>query len=92
MVETNTSNFALGAILSQIGSDDKPHLVSYFFHKFSVAKLNYEIYIKELLTIVAIFKEWRHFLERAQHSIIVYIDHKNLEYFMDAHILNRCHT
>lgn len=35
------------------------------------------------------FQELRHLLEGAAHRVIVYTDHKNLEYFMSAHVLNR---
>ena len=34
------------------------------------------------------FQEWRHFLEGATHPVIVYTDHKNLDYFMSARVLN----
>jgi hypothetical protein len=33
-------------------------------------------------------KEWRHWLERAEHPFIVWTDHKNLEYFCTAKRLN----
>jgi hypothetical protein len=36
------------------------------------------------------FKEWCHLLERVQHEITMYFDHKNLQYFMTACVLNRC--
>jgi len=36
------------------------------------------------------FEEWCHLLERVQHEFIVYFDHKNLQYFMTVHVLNRC--
>ena len=35
-----------------------------------------------------ILKEWRHFLKRARHSVEIWTDHKNLEYFMMAKKLN----
>jgi hypothetical protein len=35
------------------------------------------------------FQEWRHLLEGASHQVRVYTDHKNLEYFMTARVLNR---
>jgi hypothetical protein len=34
------------------------------------------------------FEEWRHLLEKAQHEIIVYFDHKNLQYFITTPLLN----
>ena len=42
-----------------------------------------------LLAIVASFEIWQHFLDGAQQQIAVYMDHKNLEYFMSAKFLNR---
>jgi hypothetical protein len=56
IIEADASDFALGCpILSQVGSDDKLHPVSYYSRKFSAPKINYEIYDKELLAIVAAF-------------------------------------
>src|SRR5271154_1896941 len=45
------------------------------------AELNYDIYDKELLAIVEAFKQWRAYLEGASHTIQVYSDHNNLQYF-----------
>jgi len=88
-LETDASDFALGAILSQPDKDKCLHPIAFHSQKFSVAKINYEIHDKELLAIVDSFQEWRFFLEGAQHPIMVYTDHKNLEYFMSAKVLNR---
>lgn len=88
-LETDASDFALGAVLSQMGVDEKLHPIAFYSRKFSAAEINYEIHDKELLAIVDSFQEWRHFLEGAAHPVTVYTDHKNLEYFMSARILNR---
>jgi hypothetical protein len=88
-LETDASDFALGAVLSQMDEDKKLHPVAFYSRKFSAAEINYEIHDKELLAIVDSFQEWRHFLEGAAHPVTVYTDHKNLEYFMSARILNR---
>ena len=88
-LETDASDFALGAVLSQIGADGKLHPVAFYSRKFSAAEINYEIHDKELLAIVDSFQEWRHFFEGAAHPVTVYTDHKNLEYFMTSRVLNR---
>ena len=88
-LKTNASGFVLGAVLSQMGVDEKFHPIAFYLKKFSAAKINYEIYNKELFAIVDSFQEWRHFLEGATHLVTVYTDHKNLEYFMSARVLNR---
>jgi len=51
---------------------------------------NYEIHDKEMLTIIHALEEWRHFLEGARHPVEIWMDHKNLEYFMMAKKLNCC--
>ena len=51
---------------------------------------NYEIHDKEMLAIIRVLEEWRHFLEGATHPVEIWTDHKNLEYFMTAKKLNRC--
>ena len=51
---------------------------------------NYEIHDKEMLAIIRVLDEWRHFLEGAPRKFEIWTDHKNLEYFMTAKKLNRC--
>jgi transposase InsO family protein len=53
------------------------------------AEINYEIHDKEMLAIVSAFKEWRRYLEGAEHMVTVFTDHKNLEYFTTSKVLNR---
>jgi hypothetical protein len=88
-METDASDFALGAVLSQEGDGRWFHPVVFYSRKFYAAEINFKIHDKELLTIVDSFREWRHLLEGASHPITIYTDHKNLEYFMTARVLNR---
>ena len=53
------------------------------------AERNYEIYDKELLTIIKAFELWRPELEKTEEPVQVITDHKNLEYFMSSKFLNR---
>jgi len=84
----DTSNFALGVLLLQPGEDNLFHPIGFHSHKFSPTNINYEIHDKELLAIVDAFEEWRHLFEGAQHEIIVYSNHKNLQYFITVRVLN----
>ena len=59
-VEADASDFALGLVLSQYGEDGRLHPIVYHSHKFSDAKIDYEIHDKELLAIINAFEEWRH--------------------------------
>jgi len=51
-------------------------------------ELNYNIYNKELLGIVAVFKEWRVFLQGIIELFVVKIDYKNLIGFLTIKELN----
>jgi hypothetical protein len=53
------------------------------------AEQNYDIYDKELLSVVLAFQDWRVYLEGSPHQIRVISDHKNLEYFLTSKQLNR---
>jgi len=88
VVETNASDFAIGAVLSQ-GLDGQLHLIACYSRKMDKAEINYDIHDNKLLTIVAALKEWRCYLAGAHHQIQIYTDHKNLEYFTTTKIFNR---
>ena len=88
-METDAFDFAFGVVLLQLGDGEKLHPVAFHSRKFSAAEINYKIYDKELLAIMDSFQEWRHLLEGAIHQVILYTDHKNLEYFMSTRVLNQ---
>jgi len=56
-VETDASDYALGAVLSQLCNDGKWRLVFYYSRKFSRVELNYNVHDKELLRVVDAFKQ-----------------------------------
>jgi len=64
--------------------------VAFYSKSLSLVEWNYEIHNKEILAIIHTLEEWRHFLEGAWHPIEIWMDHKNLEYFMTAKKLNYC--
>ena len=88
-VEADTSNYATGGVLSMKYSDDLWRPVAFISKSLSDTERNYEIHDKEMLAIVRCLKTWRHFLERTVVKFEIWIDHKNLEYFMKVQKLNR---
>jgi len=88
IVKKDTSDFALGAILSQRDPENCLHTVAFHWRKFSRAEINYEIHDKELLAIVDSFKHWRRYCEGAIHQVQVLSDHQNLEYFTATKVAN----
>jgi hypothetical protein len=70
ILECNCPDFALGAVLSQVCEKDQElHPVAYLSRSLIKSEQNYEIFDKELLAIVASFKEWRHYLEGNPHRL-----------------------
>ncbi|KAM0723342.1 hypothetical protein Q7P37_000327 [Cladosporium fusiforme] len=77
-VETDASDYAIGACLSQPNKKRKLRPVAYLSRKMTPAELNYEIHNKELLAIVEAFRHWRIYLEGHPEEITVITDYKNL--------------
>ena len=87
VIETDASDFALEAILSQyLGK--RLHPVDFHSRKLNDAERNYEIHDKELLAILDAFKEWKHYLLGANELVTVYTDHQNLQYFLTTKVWN----
>jgi hypothetical protein len=56
VIESDASSFAIGAVLSQvIGGLLYP--IAYHSRKMDKVEINYEIHVKEMLTIVSVFLE-----------------------------------
>ena len=88
-IETDASDLCKAGILSQYEPDRRLHPLSYYNKRFLPAELNYDVHDKEMVVIVNCFQEWRHFLIGAPEEIVVFTDHKNLEYFNNTKLLNR---
>ena len=90
IVETDASDYALGAILSTITpSNNQVHPVAFHSHTFTSMELNYDVHDKELPAIFEAFKCWRYYLEGSPTPVDVITDHKNLEYFSTTKLLTR---
>ena len=88
IVETDASDYALGAILSIHTSDDEIHPVAFHSRTFTAPELNYDTHDKKLLAIFDAFKVWHHYLKGSATPIDVIMDHKNLEYFFTTKVLS----
>ena len=88
IVETDVSNFVISVILSQPDNDGVHHPIAYYSHTFTIPKINYLIYDKELAAIISAFEEWRPYLVGPQHCSGRNRP-QNLLYFSSTRILNR---
>ncbi|KAK3522991.1 hypothetical protein QTP86_010489 [Hemibagrus guttatus] len=89
VVEVDASSSGLRAVLFQRhGEPGKLHPCAFYSRKLMAAEANYDVGNRELLSIKAALKEWRHWLEGAHHPFQVLTDHRNLEYLRGAKHLN----
>ena len=78
MVETDTSDYALAAIISSRTSNGKIHPIAFHSHSFNSAELNYNTHSKELLTIFEAFKHWQQYLKGSRTLIDIITNHNIL--------------
>ena len=91
IIETDASDYALGAILSIQTDSSEIHPVAFHSHTFSALELNYDTHDKDLLAIFEAFHVWQHYyLKGSSTPINMVMDHKNLEYFSTTKVLT-CH-
>ena len=88
-METDTSNYVYGAVLSQKSEDQQFHPVAFYSKSMNPAKCNYGILDKEALPIIKGLQYWHHWLERTKEPVRIITDHRNLEYFKALCFLNR---
>jgi hypothetical protein len=78
LLETDASDLAIAGILSQKFKDGKIHPVKFVSRKLNLAKLNYDVYDKEMLAVVFPLGKNRHYLQGAEHKTTIFSDHQNL--------------
>ena len=88
-LEVDASQFTIGTILFQQTPDGLPHPISYYSHALSAAERGYDVYNRELLTVILGLKRWQHLLLGAKHPVKIYMDHKNLQYYRSPCDINR---
>ena len=86
-METDASGFALGAVIMQ-EYEDGIHPITFHSRSLLPAEKNYDAHNKELAEVVFGFKYGHPYFLGAQHPIIVWTDHKNLQYFREPHKIN----
>jgi hypothetical protein len=82
ILKTNFSNYVNDDVLSQYDDEEILHSVIFYNKNMIFAKCNYEIYNKELLTIICCLKHWCFKLKCMNILIKIFINHSNLKYFM----------
>ena len=88
-VKADMSDFATEEVLSIKYKDKKWKTVAYILKLLNKAKRNYEIHNKGILAIIQYLETQKYFLERAKGQFEIWINHKNLKYFIKAQKSNQ---
>jgi len=72
MIETDTSDFAIGAILSKKFKDGKKNPVSFLSRKMTDAEFNYDVFDKEMLAIVYALEKLCQFLQGSELKTTIF--------------------
>jgi hypothetical protein len=69
-IEADSSDYATGSVLLQQSSDDpKWHPITFYSKLLNAVEQNYEIHDKEMLAVMRLLEEWRHFLKGTKQKV-----------------------
>ena len=78
-IETDASEWAVGAALYQMGIDKVLHPVAFSGRKLQGAELNYPVHEKEGLAIKEALRAWDNYVENGQ-VVTILTDYQSLRY------------
>jgi len=88
-VKVDTSDYVTRGVLLLKCKNNKWRLVAFISKLLNATEQNYEIYDKEMLAVIRCLEIWRHYLEEEKLEFEMWMDHKNLQYFITSQKLNQ---
>ena len=88
-IQVDSSLFATGGILTQIDTNGDCHPCTYLSKSLTKQQRNYNTGDRELLAIVHVLKEWRHYIQGSEHTTTILSDHNNLRHFKVPQMIGR---
>jgi len=85
----NILDYVTSGILSMECEDRGWKLVAFLSKSLSEIERNYKIHDKEMLMVIRRLENWRYLLKGTKFKFEVWMNHKNLEYFMKTQKLNQ---
>jgi len=81
-IEVDTLDYATEGVLFMKCKNGKWRPVAFLLKSLNEIERNYKIYNKEMLAVIKRLENWRHLLRDTKFKFKVWMDYKNLEYFM----------
>ena len=88
-LETDTSEFAVGGVISVKCDGGEFRPVVYMSHSMTPPSRNYPIHDKEMLGIIKATEAWHHYLEATPYAFEIHMDHNNLLSFTKSQNLSK---
>lgn len=82
-VHTDASDYAVGAVLSQLDSQGELRPVGFVSEKLTDVQYRWSVYDKELYSVVVALKRWRMHLMYANEPVHILNDHASLRFLLD---------
>ena len=83
IIQTDASDYAVGACLSQLDDDGSEHPIAFASSKLSDTQCRWSTIEKESYAIIFALKKFDHYIF-GHHSVIVFSDHNPLHFLVDA--------
>jgi len=87
--QTDASGFAIAGILNYIDRFRTLREDNFYSRECAAVKQNYDTYDWVLLAFVKTVRQWGHYLEGANHKVLIQCYYKNLEYFQISKVHSR---
>ena len=87
-IKADISDYAIEEVLLVKYEDGKWRPVVFISKLMNPTEKNYKIHNKEMLAVIRCLEAQRHYLEGAKVQFEIWIDYKNLQYFMTSQKLN----
>jgi hypothetical protein len=88
-LETDTSAYAIGAVLFQKDERGKRRAIGYASKTLNSAEQNYDIWDHEFLGLIFRLTYWRHLLLGTKEPVKVFVDHANLLHYRHPQKVNQ---
>ena len=88
-MEVNMLNYIIRKVLFMKYKDEMQRPIDFLSKSLNKIKRNYKIHNKEMLLVVKELENWRYLLKDTKFKFKVWMDYKNLEYFIKVQKLNK---